>query len=104
MQEGEGRRVLRFFSPSCSITYCIYSAGEDGSLPTIRDNLGKEEYLEIKENLTSAERTRLMKQLTEHQAYKHRGIRATNKSLAMDAMQTANRIGDVVRSIKKPSL
>ncbi|KAJ7840352.1 hypothetical protein B0H13DRAFT_2366289 [Mycena leptocephala] len=67
--------------------------------PTIRDNLGKEEYLEIKENLTSAERTCLMKQLTEHQAYKHRGIRATNKSLAMDAMQTANQIGDVLEDL-----
>ncbi|KAJ7866706.1 hypothetical protein B0H13DRAFT_2352340 [Mycena leptocephala] len=74
-------------------------AGEDGSLPTIRDNLSKEEYLEIKENLTSAERARLMKQLTEHQAYKHRSIRATNKSLAMDAMQTANRIGDVLEDL-----
>ncbi|KAJ7832583.1 hypothetical protein B0H13DRAFT_2370875 [Mycena leptocephala] len=74
-------------------------AREDGSLPTIRDNLSKEEYLEIKENLTSAECACLMKQLTEHQAYKHRGIRATNKSLAMDAMQTANRIGDVLEDL-----
>jgi hypothetical protein len=41
-----------------------------------------------------------MKQLAEHQAYKHRGIRATNKSLAMDAMQTANRVGEVVSSIE----
>ncbi|KAJ7919779.1 hypothetical protein B0H13DRAFT_1605887, partial [Mycena leptocephala] len=72
---------------------------DDGALPTIRDNLSKEEYLEIKESLTAAEHARLMKQLAEHQAYKHRGIRATNKSLAMDAMQTANRVGEVLEDL-----
>ncbi|KAJ7803594.1 hypothetical protein B0H13DRAFT_2493334 [Mycena leptocephala] len=74
-------------------------AGDDGALPTICDNLSKEEYLEIKESLTAAEHTRLMKQLAEHQVYKHRGIRATNKSLAMDAMQTANRVGEVLEDL-----
>lgn len=68
--------------------------------PTIHDNLSKEEYLEIKESLTAAEHACLMKQLTEHQAYKHHGIHTTNKSLAMDAMQTANRVGEVVSSIE----
>ncbi|KAJ6593721.1 hypothetical protein B0H19DRAFT_1246458 [Mycena capillaripes] len=71
-------------------------AGEPSDLKTIRANLSKEEYEEIKEEMSEAERKRVIKQLNDHRELKHRGIRATNKALAADAMQNANRIGDVL--------
>ncbi|KAJ6547647.1 hypothetical protein B0H19DRAFT_1266549 [Mycena capillaripes] len=71
-------------------------AGDKGDLKTIRTNLSKEEYQEMKAEMTEEEHDRLMKQLAEHRGFKHRGVRATNKAVALDAMQTAARIGDVL--------
>ncbi|KAJ7745012.1 hypothetical protein DFH07DRAFT_776916 [Mycena maculata] len=41
-------------------------AGEDSDLQTMLENLSREEYEEIKENLTPEERKRIMKQLDDH--------------------------------------
>jgi hypothetical protein len=40
-----------------------------------------------------------MDQLIAHRELKHRGVRATDKAVLMDALQTATRIGDVVSCV-----
>ncbi|KAJ6532934.1 hypothetical protein DFH09DRAFT_1092676 [Mycena vulgaris] len=70
--------------------------GEDSDLASIREGLSQEEYMRIKEEMSTEERERIMKQLAEHRGVQHRGIRATNKAVAMDAMQTAARVGEVL--------
>ncbi|KAJ6538064.1 hypothetical protein B0H19DRAFT_1079140 [Mycena capillaripes] len=71
-------------------------AGEASDLKTLRNNLSPEGYEEIRDSMSDAELKRVTKQLEEHRKLKHRGIRATNKAAAADAMQNANRIGDVL--------
>ncbi|KAJ7768085.1 hypothetical protein DFH07DRAFT_954658 [Mycena maculata] len=71
-------------------------AGEDSDLQTMLENLSREEYEEIKENLTPEERKRIMKQLDDHTRLKRTGIRRTNRALAQDASQTASGVGDVL--------
>ncbi|KAJ7766398.1 hypothetical protein DFH07DRAFT_769935 [Mycena maculata] len=70
--------------------------GEDSDLQTMLENLSREEYEEIKENLTPEERKRIMKQLDDHTRLKRTGIRRTNRALAQDASQTASGVGDVL--------
>jgi ribosomal protein S17 len=53
----------------------------------------------MKETLSDEEEKRLRKQLREHRELKQRGIRSTNRAAAADAMQNANRVGDVVRHV-----
>ncbi|KAJ6569174.1 hypothetical protein B0H19DRAFT_1256834 [Mycena capillaripes] len=74
-------------------------AGDVGDLKTLRTKLSSEEYKQLVENLTDAERTHLLKQLGEHRGFKHRSVRATNKAVAMDGMQTAACIGDVLEDL-----
>jgi hypothetical protein len=77
------------------ITLCITEpllAGEKSDLATLRRNLSNEEYEELKEAM-SDEVDGIMQQLADHRGLKHRGFLATNKAVAMDAMQTAARIG-----------
>ncbi|KAJ7724934.1 hypothetical protein DFH07DRAFT_971051 [Mycena maculata] len=69
-------------------------AGDESALEVVRDGLSKEEYQKIKDNMSEDEKTRLLKQLASKRKVEFKGIRATNKSLAMDAMQTANSIHD----------
>ncbi|KAJ7735268.1 hypothetical protein DFH07DRAFT_780061 [Mycena maculata] len=70
--------------------------GEDSDLQTMLENLSREEYKEIKENLMPEERKRIMKQLDDHTRLKRTGIRRTNRALAQDASQTASGVGDVL--------
>ncbi|KAJ7774328.1 hypothetical protein DFH07DRAFT_952569 [Mycena maculata] len=59
-------------------------AGEDSDLQTMLENLSREEYEEIKENLMPEEHKHIMKQLDDHTA------------LAQDASQTASGVGDML--------
>ncbi|KAJ7664007.1 hypothetical protein DFH06DRAFT_1324498 [Mycena polygramma] len=70
--------------------------GDTSELPDQPIKLSKSEYEDIKDGLSTADKARLIKQLTAYRELKHRGIRATNKSLAMDARESANRMGDVL--------
>ncbi|KAJ7770257.1 hypothetical protein DFH07DRAFT_954079 [Mycena maculata] len=71
-------------------------AREDSDLQTMLENLSREEYEEIKENLMPEERKRIMKQLDDHTRLKRTGIHRTNRALAQDANQTASGVGDVL--------
>ncbi|KAJ6582176.1 hypothetical protein B0H19DRAFT_1252300 [Mycena capillaripes] len=73
--------------------------GDAGDLETLRTKLSTEEYKELIENMTDDERTRLLQQLAEHCGFKHQGVRATNKAVVMDTMQTAAHIGDLLEDL-----
>ncbi|KAF8169559.1 hypothetical protein K438DRAFT_1983164 [Mycena galopus ATCC 62051] len=47
-------------------------------------------------SLSAAERERLITQLTEYRDLQDQGAQATNKAAALDALQTANRVGEVM--------
>ncbi|KAJ7826158.1 hypothetical protein B0H13DRAFT_2121348, partial [Mycena leptocephala] len=74
-------------------------AGDPSDLKTIRANFSKDDYEEMKETLSDEEEKRLRKQLREHRELKQRGIRSTNRAAAADAMQNANRVGDVLMDL-----
>ncbi|KAJ7854346.1 hypothetical protein B0H13DRAFT_1903722 [Mycena leptocephala] len=74
-------------------------AGDPSDLKTIRADFSKEDYEEMKETLSDEEEKRLRKQLRDHRELKQRGIRATNRAAAADAMQNANRVGDVIMDL-----
>ncbi|KAJ6580658.1 hypothetical protein B0H19DRAFT_1328714 [Mycena capillaripes] len=79
--------------------------GDAGHLETLRTKLLPEEYKELIENMTDAERTCLLQQLAEHRGFKHQGVQATNKAVAMDAMQTALvKFGEITLPKKDSSL
>jgi hypothetical protein len=72
----------------------------EGSPSNVRDVQGEisgEEYQRIKGSLSKEDLARLRAQLEEHRDGKQHGVRATNKSCQLDAVQTANRVGEVVR-------
>ncbi|KAK7046965.1 hypothetical protein R3P38DRAFT_2507494, partial [Favolaschia claudopus] len=73
-------------------------AKEEGGSSALKDivqETAREEYERLKNELTGEEQKALVAKLTADRAVKKRGVRATNKSAAMDSMQTANRVGDV---------
>ncbi|KAJ7728832.1 hypothetical protein DFH07DRAFT_782120 [Mycena maculata] len=72
----------------------FFKPGDESALDVVCDGLSKEEYQKIKDNMSEDEKNRLLKQLASKRKVEFKGIRATNKSLAMDAMQTANSIND----------
>ncbi|KAJ7737602.1 hypothetical protein DFH07DRAFT_779285 [Mycena maculata] len=72
----------------------FFKPGDESALDVVRDGLSKEEYQKIKDNMSEDEKNCLLKQLASKRKVEFKGIRATNKSLAMDAMQTANSIND----------
>jgi Fe2+ transport system protein B len=82
-----------------STTDIFIAAGDPSDLKTIRADFSKDDYEEVKEEMSDEEQKRLLKQLREHRELKHRGIRSTNRASAADAMQNANRVGDVVRHV-----
>ncbi|KAJ7726039.1 hypothetical protein DFH07DRAFT_970650 [Mycena maculata] len=71
-------------------------AGDDSDLQSILETLTKEEYEEMKQNMSADEHKRIMKQLDDYSRLKRTGIRRTNRALAQDASQTASGIGDVL--------
>jgi hypothetical protein len=69
----------------------------DGESSNVLDvDLKGEEYEEYKDSLSKQERADLISQLVEHKALKEHGIRATNKAVALDAMQNTTQIGEKV--------
>jgi hypothetical protein len=70
--------------------------GDDSRLETVRDNLSKEEYREICDTMSPAEKKRVRAQLEAKRDLQSHGIRKTDKSLAMDVLGTANSIEDQV--------
>ncbi|KAJ6447955.1 hypothetical protein C8R45DRAFT_1115593 [Mycena sanguinolenta] len=65
----------------------------------LNEDLSEDEYQRIKASLTKEEEERLFAQLRAHRELKAKGIRATNRSAAADAVQNANRMGDVIRNL-----
>ncbi|KAJ7801386.1 hypothetical protein B0H14DRAFT_2615357 [Mycena olivaceomarginata] len=78
--------------------YCN-KAREEGGPSNVRDVQGEisgEEYQRIKGSLSKEDLARFRAQLEEHRDGKQHGVRATNKSCQLDAVQTANRVGKVL--------
>ncbi|KAF7347992.1 hypothetical protein MSAN_01751300 [Mycena sanguinolenta] len=73
--------------------------GESKNAMDLNEDLGDGEYERLRDSLPKEEKQRLLAQLTAHRELKKKGIRATNKSAAADAMQNANRIGDVMDNL-----
>ncbi|KAJ7202705.1 hypothetical protein B0H12DRAFT_1243983 [Mycena haematopus] len=74
-------------------------AKEDGVIKNavdLNDDLADGEYERIKADLTPDEEKELFQQLQDHRELKRKGIRATNRSAAADAMANATRVGDVL--------
>jgi hypothetical protein len=59
-------------------------------------NLSGERYRAYKDSLTEEEKKSLLEDLAESKNIKEHGVRATNKAVALDAMQTTSQIGKVV--------
>ncbi|KAJ6569310.1 hypothetical protein B0H19DRAFT_1256954 [Mycena capillaripes] len=74
-------------------------AGEPSGLEDIRETLSSEEYKALRDSLTKEQKDDLITQLEEHRKLKRVGIRATNKSVALDVVHNANHIGDVILDI-----
>ncbi|KAJ7777822.1 hypothetical protein DFH07DRAFT_950873 [Mycena maculata] len=77
-------------------------AREEGGASNLREfeyELTGEEYQRIKASLDDAEKKRLLDQLADHRAVVQHGPRATNKANQMDAVQTATRVGEVMRDL-----
>ncbi|KAJ7868473.1 hypothetical protein B0H13DRAFT_1897049 [Mycena leptocephala] len=74
-------------------------AKEEGSPSNILeiDGLSGEEYKQLVADMPEEEKERLITQLEEHRGMKEHGIRATNRGVQMDAVQTGNRVGEVSR-------
>ncbi|KAF7372628.1 hypothetical protein MVEN_00125900 [Mycena venus] len=73
--------------------------GDPSNVLDVQGPLSGEEYLRIKESLTEEELTRLRDQLAQHRDMKQHGPRATNKACQQDAVQTCNRVGEVLRNL-----
>ncbi|KAJ7270011.1 hypothetical protein B0H12DRAFT_1067443 [Mycena haematopus] len=73
--------------------------GDSKNALDLNDELADGEYERIKDGLSKEEENRLFAQLRAHRELKRRGIRATNRSAATDALQNATRIGDVMRNL-----
>ncbi|KAJ7300359.1 hypothetical protein DFH08DRAFT_979744 [Mycena albidolilacea] len=75
-------------------------ARENGESSNVLDvDLKGEEYEEYKDSLSKQERADLIAQLMEYKALKEHGIRATNKAVALDAMQNTNQIGERISNL-----
>lgn len=83
------------------MTLTAILVGDDSRLEVIRDGLSREEYREIRDGMSAAEKKRMRDQLSAKRDLETHGIRKTNKSLAMDALQTANGIGDTVSGLMR---
>ncbi|KAJ7814813.1 hypothetical protein B0H14DRAFT_2603859 [Mycena olivaceomarginata] len=59
-------------------------------------NLSGERYRAYKDSLTEEEKKSLLEDLAESKNIKEHGVRATNKAVALDAMQTTSQIGKVI--------
>ncbi|KAF8158742.1 hypothetical protein K438DRAFT_1986163 [Mycena galopus ATCC 62051] len=70
--------------------------GDESGLHDVDDDLKGDAYKRVKESLSDSEITRLMTQLEEYRDLQDQGARATNKAAALDALQTANRVGEVM--------
>jgi hypothetical protein len=62
-------------------------------------NLSGEQYRAYKDSLTEEEKKSLLEDLAESKNIKEYGVRATNKAVALDAMQTTSQIGKVVHFV-----
>ncbi|KAJ7839847.1 hypothetical protein B0H14DRAFT_3697277 [Mycena olivaceomarginata] len=74
-------------------------ARENGDTYNARDeeiNLSGERYRAYKDSLTEEEKKSLLDDLAESRNVKEHGVRATNKAVALDAMQTSSQIGKVI--------
>ncbi|KAJ7239782.1 hypothetical protein B0H12DRAFT_1074942 [Mycena haematopus] len=65
----------------------------------LNDDLADGEYERIKAGLSEADTKRLFDQLQEHRELSHKGVRATNKAAALDAIGNINRIQDVLMNL-----
>ncbi|KAJ6571912.1 hypothetical protein B0H19DRAFT_1255835 [Mycena capillaripes] len=61
----------------------------------------EEEYEELRDSLSDKQKSDLIKQLVAHRELKHVGIHTTNKAAALDVVQNANHIGDVMMDMYK---
>ncbi|KAJ6552581.1 hypothetical protein DFH09DRAFT_1085763 [Mycena vulgaris] len=76
-------------------------AREEGDASNLLDvDLKGDAYQAYKNSLSEEQKAELIQQLDDHKECKERGVRATNKSGAMDAMQTANRSGRVLGDLE----
>ncbi|KAJ7772494.1 hypothetical protein B0H14DRAFT_2632322 [Mycena olivaceomarginata] len=73
--------------------------GGPSNVHDVQDEMSGEEYKRIKDSLSKEDLARLRTQLQDYRDAKHHGVRATNKSCQLDAVQTANRIGEVLRNL-----
>ncbi|KAJ6550719.1 hypothetical protein B0H10DRAFT_2202281 [Mycena sp. CBHHK59/15] len=76
-------------------------AREEGDASNLLDiDLKGDAYQAYKNSLSEERKAELIQQLDDHKEGKGRGVRATNKAGAMDAMQTANRSGRVLGDLE----
>ncbi|KAJ7856052.1 hypothetical protein B0H14DRAFT_2579006 [Mycena olivaceomarginata] len=81
--------------------YCNKAREEGGpsNVHDVQDEMSGEEYKRIKDSLSKEDLARLRAQLEEHHDTKHHSVWATNKSCQLDAVQTANCVGEVLRNL-----
>ncbi|KAJ7066290.1 hypothetical protein C8F01DRAFT_1079919 [Mycena amicta] len=76
-------------------------ARENGEASNLLDiDLRGQEYEDYKDSLTEEEKAALLEQLAESKHVKEHGVRATNRAVALDAMQTANQVGRVLIALR----
>ncbi|KAJ6504476.1 hypothetical protein DFH09DRAFT_1335278 [Mycena vulgaris] len=76
-------------------------AREEGDASNLLDvDLKGDAYQAYKNSLSEEQKAELIQQLDDHKECKERGVRATNKSGAIDAMQTVNRSGRVLGDLE----
>ncbi|KAJ7301345.1 hypothetical protein DFH08DRAFT_993809 [Mycena albidolilacea] len=73
--------------------------GGPSNVRDVQDEMSGEEYKHIKDSLSKEDLARLRTQLQDYRDTKHHGVRATNKSCQLDAVQTANHVGEVLRNL-----
>ncbi|KAJ7857277.1 hypothetical protein B0H14DRAFT_3447978 [Mycena olivaceomarginata] len=92
-----GKRAL---SLKNAITHRLSQEARDkGETYNTRDeqiNLSGEQYRAYRDSLTEEEKKSLLDDLAESKNTKEHGVRATNKAVALDAMQTTSQIGRVI--------
>ncbi|KAJ6632012.1 hypothetical protein B0H10DRAFT_2250699 [Mycena sp. CBHHK59/15] len=62
----------------------------------LQDAIDEGQIKAIGDTIDDEEKARLINQLQEHRELSRRGVHATNKAAAVDGMQTAKRVGDVM--------
>ncbi|KAJ7823740.1 hypothetical protein B0H13DRAFT_1919507 [Mycena leptocephala] len=79
----------------------LLKAKEEGAPSNILDidGLSGEEYKQLVADMPEGEKERLITQLEEFRGVKEHSIRATNRGVQMDAVQTGNRVGEVLRNL-----